>query len=136
LVRLAGEIEKHVALIGVRGNISGTSEVDCTRCLQPVPHPLAIDFEVEYLTEGVMGRDGEHEISPIDLEKDELRGNTLDLTQLAREQILLSISDQFFCRDDCKGLCERCGENLNLIDCKCGDDEIDPRWEALKNLNR
>ncbi len=133
-VAVAGEIEKHIGAIKVKGSISGTVEIDCTRCLQPVQEPLSIDFDVEYLTEGGFGSDGEHEIDPADLETDELQGNTLDLTQLAREQILLNIPEQFLCAEDCEGLCEKCGENLNLVDCKCGEDEIDPRWAALKTL--
>jgi uncharacterized protein len=133
-VKVAGEVEKHIVTVKVRGNISGNAEIDCTRCLQPVAQPLSIDFDVDYLTEGGLGSEGEHEVAETDLETDELRGNTLDLTQLVREQILLNIPEQFFCKEDCKGLCEQCGENLNLIDCKCGEDEIDPRWAALKNL--
>jgi uncharacterized protein len=133
-VAVMGGIEKHIASVNVKGTVSGTAEMDCTRCLQPVGQPLSIDFDVEYLTEGRLGSEGDHEINAADLERDELQGNSLDLTQLAREQILLGIPGQFFCREDCKGLCEKCGENLNLVDCKCGQDEIDPRWAALKNL--
>ena len=127
-------IEKHIAAVKVKGGIAGTVEIDCTRCLQPVQRPLSIEFDVEYLTEGGLGRDGEHEVHSSDLETDELQENSLDLNHLAREQILLNVPEQFFCKDDCKGLCERCGENLNLVDCKCGKDEIDPRWAALKDL--
>ena len=133
-VAVAGGIEKHIAAVNVKGNISGLVEIDCTRCLQPVERTLSIDFDVEYLTEGGLGSDGEHEIHTSDLETDELPGNNLDLTQLAREQILLNIPEQFFCREDCKGLCEKCGENLNLVNCNCAQDEIDPRWAALKDL--
>lgn len=133
-VTVEGEIEKHIASVNVRGSISGKSEVDCSRCLKAVEQSLSIDFDVEYLTDGRLGSDGEHEIDQADLETDELQGDLLDVTQLAREQILLNIPEQFFCRDDCKGLCETCGGNLNLVDCKCGQDEIDPRWEALKDL--
>lgn len=133
-VKVAGEIEKHIASVKVRGSVTGTAEIDCTRCLQPVRQPLAVTFDVEYLTEGGLGTEGEHEVAPADLETDELRGNTLDLTELAHEQVLLNIPEQFLCREDCKGLCERCGEDLNLVDCNCGQDEIDPRWAALKNL--
>jgi uncharacterized protein len=135
-VFVAGEVQKHIAAINVKGNVSGSVEIDCSRCLQPVEQPLSIDFDVEYLTEGELGSDGEHEIHTSDLETDELQGNSLDLTQLAREQILLNIPEQFFCREDCKGLCEKCGENLNLVDCKCRQEEIDPRWAALKDLKK
>ena len=133
-VSVDGEIERHIVSIEVRGKIGGKVTIDCTRCVRPVEQPLSIDFDVEYLTEGRLGSDGEHEIGSADLETDELDGNTLDLTQLAREQILLNIPEQFLCREDCKGLCEKCGENRNLVDCICGQDDIDPRWAALKNL--
>ena len=69
------------------------------------------------------------------VELDEMEGSEIDLAEIAREQILLDLPQQFFCKDDCKGLCEKCGTNLNLKDCDCEDDEIDPRWAALKNLN-
>ena len=133
-VSVAGKVERHIAAVNVIGNVAGTVEIDCTRCLQAVQRTLSVDFDVEYLTEGALGSEGEHEIHTLDLETDELEGNTLDLTQLTREQILLNIPEQFFCREDCKGMCEKCGENLNLVDCNCGQDEIDPRWAALKNL--
>jgi len=135
-VSAAGKIERHIASVQVMGNVSGQVEIDCTRCLQPVEQPLSIDFDVEYLTEGGLGGDGEHEVHTSDLETDELQGPTLDLKHLAREQILLDIPDQFFCHENCKGLCEKCGENLNLIDCNCGQDEMDPRWAALKDLKK
>lgn len=133
-VEVAGQVEKHIASVKVKGHIGGTADIDCTRCLQPIQQPLSIDFDVDYLTEGGLGSGGEHEINVSDLETDELQSNTLDLTQLVREQILLSVPEQFLCREDCKGLCEKCGENRNLVDCNCGKDEIDPRWAALKNL--
>jgi uncharacterized protein len=135
-VSVTGEVERHIATVGVKGNVSGSVEIDCTRCLQPVERPLSIDFDVEYLTEGGLGSGGEHEVHTSDLETDELPGNSLDLKHLAREQILLNVPEQFFCRENCKGLCEKCGENLNLVDCNCGEDEIDPRWAALKDLKK
>jgi uncharacterized protein len=61
-------------------------------------------------------------------------GDKIDLGELVREQIILNQPEQVFCREDCKGLCEKCGANRNLIDCKCEEKEIDPRWAALKNL--
>jgi uncharacterized protein len=95
---------------------------------------LLIDFDVDYLTEGELGSEENVELQPGDLDTDELEGYQLDLTQLVREQILLNVPEQIYCTEDCKGLCEKCGGNLNLVDCNCKDEEIDPRWEALKNL--
>ena len=129
-----GEITRHIGSISVAGKITGETEIDCTRCLRPVNTPLLIEFEVDYLTEGELSSQENVELQPGDLDTDELEDYQLDLTQLAREQILLNIPEQFYCTPDCKGLCEKCGGNLNLVDCNCKDEEIDPRWEALKNL--
>jgi uncharacterized protein len=129
-----GEITRHIGSIAVKGTIKGEAEIDCTRCLSPINTPLLIDFDVDYLTEGELGSEENVELQPGDLDTDELEGYQLDLTQLVREQILLNVPEQIYCTEDCKGLCEKCGGNLNLVDCNCKDEEIDPRWEALKNL--
>jgi uncharacterized protein len=49
--------------------------------------------------------------------------------------LILETGEPVLCKEDCQGLCLKCGSNLNLIDCKCEDEQIDPRWAALKNLN-
>lgn len=131
---VAGSVMRRIMSVAVSGKIDGKAEIDCTRCLEPIKRPLLIDFNVEFLTEGEMGREGEHELKLTDLDADQLDSDQLDLNLVVREQILLDIPEQFFCKEDCKGICPKCGENLNLLDCKCGDDEIDPRWAALKNL--
>lgn len=133
-VTVSGEVIKHIGSVSVKGSIAGEAEIDCTRCLIPIKRPLAVNFDVDYLTEGGLGANGEFELQTGDLTTDELKGDQLNLIELAREQILLEIPEQTYCTEDCKGLCEKCGENLNLIDCNCGQDEIDPRWAALKNL--
>lgn len=104
------------------------------RCLVPQAMPIDITVEREFVAEERMAANAENELSPDDLNVDLLQGDKLDLTEIAREEILLALPQQFFCREDCKGLCEKCGADLNLKDCECGGEEIDPRWAALKNL--
>lgn len=53
------------------------------------------------------------------------------------EEAMLSFPARLLCREDCLGLCEYCGQNLNIRDCGCAEREknrIDPRWEALASL--
>ena len=57
----------------------------------------------------------------------------LDLEELTREEILLSLPSKVLCKDDCKGLCPQCGANLNVNKCDC-KKEVDPRMEALLQL--
>ncbi|MGQ0540872.1 MAG: DUF177 domain-containing protein, partial [Blastocatellia bacterium] len=78
--------------------------------------------------------DKDREVSGEDLDVDLLIDDSLDLNEIVREQILLNLPQQIFCKEDCKGLCPKCGANINLIDCNCNETEIDPRWAALNNL--
>jgi uncharacterized protein len=80
-------------------------------------------------------REDDLEVEEADLDEQLVEGDEVDLTEIIREQILLNLPEQVLCKEDCKGLCPQCGANRNLIDCDCGEDEIDPRWAALKNLN-
>ena len=74
----------------------------------------------------------ENELDVDDLEVSIIENEEIDLNELVREQILLTLPTQIFCKEDCKGLCRECGANQNLIDCNCEEKEIDPRWKAWK----
>ena len=58
----------------------------------------------------------------------------LDLRPAVRELWLLDVPGYALCREDCKGLCPTCGTNLNLAQCDCATEEVDPRFAALSNL--
>jgi uncharacterized protein len=59
----------------------------------------------------------------------------IDLTQIIRDYIILSIPMKPLCSDECKGICAVCGANLNKIDCGHKEkEEIDPRWEKLYEM--
>ncbi len=133
-VHACGEVTRQTARTNVAGKIEAPLEIDCNRCLQPVGQTLNVEFNVSFVSPADFAADKESEIGEADLETDVLAGDSLDLKDVVREQILLNLPTQSFCREDCKGLCRQCGVNRNLIDCKCEEKEIDPRWAALKNL--
>jgi len=119
----------------VRGDISADVEVICTRCVEPVELHLEIPFDDVFVDESEEPRDDELEIADAALDESLVAGGSVDLGEVVHEQIILALPETVFCTEDCKGLCDKCGTNLNLLDCNCKDDEIDPRWAALKNLN-
>ena len=47
---------------------------------------------------------------------------------------LMNVSGKYLCKEDCKGLCSKCGQDLNVGECNCSDEEIDPRWAALAEI--
>jgi uncharacterized protein len=64
----------------------------------------------------------------------EVRDEQLKLDDLVREDILLELPTKFLCREDCKGICPKCGKNLNDGPCGCSPQHADARFDVLKNL--
>jgi uncharacterized protein len=129
-----GETVQVAGRAHVRGRLEADLALECVRCLEPVEQHLDITFDAVFVDASDETESPETEVAEEALDESLVENGLIDMSDVAREQILLAIPDQVFCREDCKGLCPKCGANLNLIDCKCSDDEIDPRWAALKNL--
>jgi uncharacterized protein len=134
-VRIEGELTKGIVETNVKGKISADIELDCSRCLQPIHSKPEIHFEVNFVTPENYTQEREAKLNLEDLEVSIFDGDKIDLSEIAREQILLAIPVQIFCQADCKGLCGKCGASLNLIDCNCEEKEVDPRWQGLRDLS-
>lgn len=129
-----GILTKHIAQTDVEGVINAEIELECTRCLQKIEQNFEFPFAAAFVSSENYTQAKEAELNAEDLDVSIIEGNEIDLSELVREQILLNLPEQVFCQENCKGLCEKCGANRNLIDCNCKEKEIDPRWSALKNL--
>jgi uncharacterized protein len=111
------------------------AEVDCDRCLKSVEVPISTSFDVKYAPASRINDEEAHELAEDDLALSFFEGEMIDIDELVREQVLLSLPSRALCNDDCKGLCPVCGADKNAVDsCGCETTEIDPRWAALKNL--
>lgn len=62
-----------------------------------------------------------------------VENNILELDELINEEIQLFLPAKMLCKDDCKGLCQKCGKNLNYEKCECVK-EVDPRLAVLSDL--
>lgn len=62
------------------------------------------------------------------------QGDLLDLSECLRQQVLLSLPMKYICKDDCRGLCPQCGQNLNQQECNCKNDYLNPQFDKLKSL--
>jgi uncharacterized protein len=132
--KVRANVKKGIAQTDVAGTISTDLEIECSRCLQPTEHHFEIPFSAAFVTPENYTEAKEAELKGEDLDVSIFEGDRIDLKELVREQILLAVPIQVFCREDCKGLCQKCAANRNLIDCNCEEKEVDPRWAALKNL--
>lgn len=129
-----GETQRVDGRAHVRGKITADLSLDCSRCVEPVEKHFDILFDDVFIDASEEPRVDETEVRAEDLDESLVIDGKIDLIEVVREQLLLALPEQVFCREDCKGLCPECGANRNLIDCKCADNEVDPRWAALKNL--
>ena len=120
--------------IRLRAGYEANFEMPCARCLDPVAHRLEEHFDLLFRPTGVDASAAEHAISTSDTEIGYYEGGRLAVEDVLREQVLLSLPARALCRDDCKGLCPRCGSNRNSETCACNESHVDARWSALADL--
>jgi uncharacterized protein len=132
LVENRGHHEQ-IADIRIRAAYRATFEVLCARCVEPVSTPVAGNFDLIFRPQAADAESGERAITLDETEIGYYEESGLSLEDVVREQVLLSLPSRTLCKEDCKGLCPRCGQNLNLETCKC-DTSSDPRWNALAGL--
>jgi uncharacterized protein len=124
-----------VADIRLKGSFRGTFQAPCARCVEPVEHTLAEEFDLLFRPAEVDANGAEHAISTPETEIGYYENGGLALEDVLREQVLLSLPAKTLCQPDCKGLCPRCGLNRNETACSCEEGPSDPRWEALAGLS-
>lgn len=116
------------------GNFSTRMEMRCARCLEPVSRDIRGNFDLLYRPQGSDAGVEDRSIQGGEAEIGYYRGEGLQLEDALREQVLLALPYKTVCRDECRGLCPRCGSNLNNESCTCPESPTDMRWEALKDL--
>ena len=123
--------------VRLRGEIRTEVELLCARCAAPERAPLSVEFDTSFIPQEVEAAKAENvELLKEDLVVAAYEGDAVDLDELVREQILLALPLRHLCREDCKGLCQKCGADLNAGDCRCEKGEVDPRWAALADLKK
>jgi uncharacterized protein len=120
--------------IRVRGEVRADLSGACDRCLEPASFAFHSPFDLFYRPTVKSETHAEVHLADGEVDLAFYEGDGLNLTDVLREFILLSLPMQHLCRPDCKGLCPDCGANLNTNPCQCAANRIDPRWQALKNL--
>jgi uncharacterized protein len=113
----------------VRGRLRTTVRQACRRCLSPLEQPVDEVVDMLFDTLGEDEEEAEGEVYPLPA-----RGDTLDLREAVREQLLLRAPEFALCREDCRGLCPTCGTDLNQDQCECVPEQAESPWDALKNV--
>lgn len=108
------------------GTLAAEIATECRRCLTPVRVPVAAEIGALFSEDAEASDDPDsYPLSPHAVE--------VDVRPAVREELALAAPAYVLCREDCRGLCPRCGKDLNAGPCGC-DPAPDPRWRALADL--
>ena len=118
----------------MESRIQAEAEFSCDRCLERFPSVLSSVSKTTLKPKPQVSLGEEMELGRDDIETDFYEGDEIDLTPLLQDQLLLTLPPKSVCREDCRGLCQRCGQNMNRGTCQCAKGEIDPRLEPLKKF--
>ncbi len=128
-IELAFHLEKASDELIVAIDWQTVIHCSCDRCAEPLQIPLS-DALLIVFTRNSKERDEEDE--EVLLISDSTR--EVDLTDPVRQSLILALPAKLLCKEECRGLCVRCGANLNLESCSCPAEPVDPRWEKLEQL--
>jgi len=125
-VKAIGAVRNTAGVLMMTGSVSTTIHGVCDRCASDFDAYVEFPLNVVLVTE-LANEDNEDEwVFP-------LEGDSADLEDIVRTVFVLNLDSKLLCKEDCKGLCCRCGKNLNDGPCTC-QKELDPRFAALKQL--
>ena len=131
-----------VKAIGQMYRMSGSFNTDvqliCSRCLSEFKKPLNEVFDMAFAHSDSdtthEGDDQDKEITAEEIGMTYFHGEEIDLKDALQQQLIMSLSQRPLCKEACKGLCQKCGANLNDGDCRCTKNQINDRFEILKSL--
>lgn len=121
-----GTVRNTAGVLLMKGSISTTIHGVCDRCAADFQRKIQFPIDVVLVTELSSEENEDEWVFP-------LEGDSADLDDIVRTVFVLNLDSKLLCRDDCKGICCRCGRNLNDGPCQC-EKELDPRFAALKQL--
>jgi len=121
--RAAGNVINSAGVLTFSANVDAICVCICARCLKEFEHPVHRRISAN-LTEGGEGENPDGYF---------LQGDKVDADEIVVTEFILDMDDTLLCSEDCAGLCQKCGSDLNNEPCKC-KKEVDPRLAVLSQL--
>ena len=125
-VLASGTVRNTAGVLMMTGSITTCIHGICDRCASEFDREIDFPIDVVLVTELANEENEDEWVFP-------LEGDSADLDDIVRTVFVLNLDSKLLCDEDCKGLCCRCGKNLNDGPCSC-QKELDPRFAALKQL--
>ena len=121
-----GTVRNTAGVLVMKGTVRTRIHGVCDRCAGEFQRDVSFPIDAVLVAELSSEEDEDENIFP-------LVGDSADLEEIVRTVFVLNLDSKLLCREDCKGICPRCGKNLNLGKCDCRK-EPDPRLAALAQL--
>jgi uncharacterized protein len=121
---VVGMISSDSDILILNAEIKVDLEMICSRCLDTFIYPIDIDIEERFTTNSKL----------LDDEAIVVIDDVLDITEIVETSIISTLPIKRVCKEDCKGLCQECGCNLNSNTCSCNKEDVDIRFESLRGL--
>ena len=118
-----GTVFNEAGILRLTGTVTAEMRCICDRCGEEFESTKVTELEATIVEED----------TGVDPELVILDGDSVDIDEIVSTLFILDMETKFLCREDCKGLCSRCGKNLNLGPCGCRK-QLDPRFAVLEQL--
>ncbi len=123
-----GEATNVSGTIELTGRATAQLELVCDRCTDSFTREIVCKIDEKLKKEDSFSAEEENP------DYITISGTSVDLGEILYTNVFMALPSKTLCSDDCKGLCEVCGKNLNLGDCGCKKDDTDPRFDILDKL--
>jgi uncharacterized protein len=127
-------IEKVGPEVLAQGEVTTSMELQCSRCLRNFAKDMDMNINVVYHPVEELRGEEKHEVREDELDMGFYRDDELDIQDLVAEQILLNVPMKPLCSESCRGICPKCGTDMNVNPCRCEQKKTDPRLAVLKKL--
>ncbi len=134
-VRLEGQIARIEGGYSLDARLSYHGLLECSRCLAASPFETDQEFSL-VLYKRAPAEPGEVALQEEDLDAYFYEEPAIAVAPIAEERIQMAVPMKPLCREDCRGLCPGCGQDLNVAACDCVREAADPRWQALEVLKK
>jgi len=137
-IRTALRVQRIGDMVEIDGDIETSVRLPCSRCLQPFETPLNSHFAFTYMRRATDVIE-ETELQEVELSAENMgivyfQGQKIDLKDTIQEQVVMEFPLRALCKQDCKGLCPKCGADLNETPCDCNRRSSPVKFAVLKNM--
>ena len=125
-IHAVGQVRNTAGVLLLTGELTTCLRGECDRCAKPFEREFSVPLEAVLVTK----LENEDYDDPWTFELD---GDQADLDDILTTAVVLNMDSKLLCSEDCKGLCARCGKDLNEGPCDC-KKELDPRLAVLQQF--